>query len=117
MSLYGAADARTTGAGPAPEVIDAPVNVALVPSLEFTVSVESNSRRWVDAATVVTHGDRWLTVEAVGPSLPAEVATKTPAAYASRKASSTGSVNGVVPPEIEKLMTFTPSSIACWIAA
>src|SRR5690242_5710952 len=57
-SLYGAAEASTNGAGPAPAVIDAPTNVADAPSLDVTVSVESNSRFWVDAATVVTHGER-----------------------------------------------------------
>ena len=82
-----------------------------------SVRVESNSRLCVEAATVVTHGDRWLTVPAPGPSLPAEAATNTPAAYASRNASSTGSVSGVVPPEIEKLITLTPSLTACWTAA
>src|SRR5262245_17043045 len=77
-----------------------------------TVSVVANSRVWVEAATEETHGDRWLTVPAPGPSLPADVETKTSAAYASRKASSTGSLNGTVPPEIEKLITLTPSRMA-----
>ena len=36
---------------------------------------------------------------------------------ASRNASSTGSVYGWPPPEIEKLMTLTPSGMACWTAA
>jgi hypothetical protein len=58
-----------------------------------------------------------LTVPASGPSLPAEAATNTPAAYASRNASSTGSVYGSVPPEIEKLITWTPSRIARSTAA
>src|SRR5690606_2688409 len=87
------------------------------PFAPVTVSVEENSRRWVDAATVVTHGETWLTVAAPGPLLPAEAETKTPAAYASRNANSTGSVNGFVPPEMEKLMTLTPSRIACCTAA
>ena len=115
--LYGAADARTTGSGAlTPAVMDAPTNVAVSPP-PVTVRVEANSRRCVDAATVVTHGERWLAVLAPGPSLPAEAATETPAAYASRKASSTGSVIGSVPPEIEKLMTLTPSRIAWPTAA
>ncbi len=46
---------------------------------------------WVDAATVVSHGEGWLVVEAVGPLLPEEAATKTPAAAARMKASSTAS--------------------------
>src|SRR5262245_36538853 len=61
--------ASTTGAGPAPPVIEAPSNVAFASALR-SVSVETNSRLWVDAATVVTHGDRWFTVPAPGPSLP-----------------------------------------------
>ena len=55
----------------------------------------------VDAATVVTHGLLWATVEAVGPLLPAEAATKTPAAAAPRKAYSTASTTVLVAPEIE----------------
>src|SRR5688572_18306769 len=98
--LYGGADARTTGNGPTPAVTDAPVNVA-VSAPAARVRVDANSRRCVEAATVVTQGERWLAVPAPGPLLPAEVATNTPAAYASRNANSTGSVSGVVPPEIE----------------
>src|SRR5262249_43268048 len=105
------------GAGPARGVIDAPSTVNTSPLLARTVSVAANSRVWVDDETVATHGDRWLTVPGNGPSLPADVETNTPAAYASRKASSTGSLNGSVPPEIEKLMTSTPSWIACPTAA
>ena len=40
-----------------------------------------------------------------------------PALKASRNASSTGSEYGWPPPEIEKLITSTPSRIACWTAA
>src|SRR5262245_27323508 len=96
--------------------MDAPVNVA-VSAPPVTVSVDENWRSWVDAAVLATHGERWLAVPAPGPSLPADVATNTPAAYASRNASSTGSVNGCSPPEIEKLMTSTPSRIASPTAA
>src|SRR6185503_5758987 len=106
-SLYGAAVDSTTGSGPAPAVMDEPVKVAVAPSLEVTVSVESNSRFCVEAATVVTHGDRWPLVDAPGPELPAEAATNTPAAYASRNASSTRSVNGEAPPPTEKFRTLT----------
>src|SRR5690606_21440562 len=98
-----------------PWVTDAPRSTS-VSSPDLRVSVELNSRVWVEAATVVTHGETWLTVDAPGPLLPAEAATNTPAAYASRNASSTGSVNGLVPPEMEKLMTSTPSSTA-WATA
>ena len=59
---------------------DEPANVAEVASLELTVSVDSNARRWVEAPTVVTHGERCSAVEAPGPELPADAATKTPAA-------------------------------------
>ena len=62
-----------------PAVIDAPVAVKVAPP-PVTVSVEMNSRVWVDAATLVTHGLTWLAVPAPGPSLPAEVDTNTPAA-------------------------------------
>ena len=55
----------------------------------------------VEAATVVSHGLLWATVDAVGPLLPAEVATKTPAAAAPRKAYSTASTTVLVAPEIE----------------
>ena len=43
--------------------------------------------------------------------------TEIPFAYASRKASSTGSVYGSAPPPTEKLMTSTPSVMACPMAA
>ncbi len=62
--------------------------------------MDENSRVWVDAATVVSHGLTWFAVAAPGPLFPADAATKTPASYAPRNASSTGSPT-VVPPEIE----------------
>ena len=77
--LYGGADDNTIGSGPAPAVIDAPVNSA-VAAPAVNVSVDWNSRVWVDAPTVVTHGARWLAVPAPGPSLPADAETNTPAA-------------------------------------
>ena len=49
--------------------------------------------------------------------LPADALTEIPALNASRNASSTGSVYGLAPPEIEKLITFTPSRIAWFTAA
>ena len=66
---------------------------------------------------MVTHGPPWSAVAGAGPLLPAEALTEMPALYASRNASSTGSVYGLPPPEIEKLITLTPSGIACWTAA
>ena len=56
---------------------------------------------WVLAPTVVTHGLAWPTVGAPGPRLPAEAATKTPAAVAWRNASSTESVTVSPGPETE----------------
>ncbi len=53
-------------------------NVSPLPAV--IVRSDPNSRVWVDAATVVTQLDRCPAVEAPGPSLPAEVATNTPAA-------------------------------------
>src|SRR5690606_3652764 len=115
-SLYGASAAITTGSGPAPPVTEVPTNSTVSPLSAVRVRVLRNARFCVEAATVVTHGETWLTVAAPGPSLPAEAATNTPAAYASRNASSTGSVNGLLPPEMEKWMTSTPSSTA-WATA
>jgi hypothetical protein len=63
-----------------PSVIDAPVSSSVEPSAPVSVRVETNVRCCVEAATVVTHGDRWFAVDAPGPSLPAEAATNTPAA-------------------------------------
>ena len=68
------------------------------------------------AATVVTHGLLCATVVAPGPLLPAEVATKTPASAAPKNAISTGSTELVRLPEIEKLITSTPSAVASSIA-
>ena len=55
--------------------------------------------------------------ELVGPLLPAEAATNTPASAANRKAISTGSRKLVSEPLIEKLITSTPSATAWSIAA
>jgi hypothetical protein len=49
----------------------------LVPSESSTVPC--SSREKVLAATVVSHGELWFTVLAVGPELPAEAETKMPA--------------------------------------
>src|SRR5258706_14274936 len=69
-SLYGAAEARTTGSGLLmPVVIETPFSVDEVPSDEPRVSVEENASFWVDAATVVTHAERWSDVDAAGPEL------------------------------------------------
>ena len=53
------------------------------------------------AATVVTHGLGCATVEVVGPLLPADVDTKTPAFAANRYEIFTGSAKFVCDPLIE----------------
>ena len=62
-------------------------------------------RSSVEAATVSTHGSMWLTWPwGLGTEvlvLPAEAATKVPAATALRKAVDVASVHGEVPPLIE----------------
>ncbi len=63
-----------------PAVTVAPVREAVAPAAPFSVTVDVKARSWVEAATLLTHGLRWLTVPAPGPSLPADVATNTPAA-------------------------------------
>ena len=108
----------TTGVGaemPLVSVKPGMSNVA--PPSAVRCSVDMNERGPVDAPTVVTHGPPWSAVEAPGPLLPAEALTEMPALVASRNASSTASVYGRAPPEIEKLMTLTPSTMACWTAA
>src|SRR5918995_2838638 len=108
-----AADERTTEPVVGVVFDDAPVYDAPLPS----VSVASEARACVLAATVVSHGPGCATVEAPGPSLPAEAATNTPARAAKRNATSTGSRKLVLEPLIEKLITSTPSATAWSIAA
>src|SRR5689334_7155301 len=105
--------ARTTGLPVSPAVIVTPglSNVA-VPSCRCRL--ETKKRSEVEAPTLVTHGLACATVAGPGPSLPADALTEMPALNASRNASSTASVYGSLPPEIEKLITSTPSAIACW---
>src|SRR5436305_667881 len=90
-------------------------NVA--PPCEVRCSVDVKNRGPVEAPTVVVQGPPWSDVAEPGPLLPAEALTEMPALTASRKASSTGSVYGCAPPEIEKLSTLTPFAIACCTAA
>ena len=71
----------------------------------------------VDAPTVVTHGPPWSAVPAPGPALPAEALTEIAGGVGVEERQLHGSLNGFAPPEIEKLMTLTPSMIACWTAA
>ena len=106
--------AMTTGVGvEMPLVSVTPDWSNVAPPSAVRCSVEANWRGPVEAPTVVTHGPPWSEVAAPGPALPADALTEIPALKASRKASSTGSVYGEAPPEIEKLITFTPSVIAC----
>src|SRR6266516_3061755 len=81
------------------------------------LTVPRPSRLCVPAAVVMIHGLACATVAAVGPLLPADALTHTPAAAAFRNASSTLFVNDVVEPEIEKLIASTPSVTAWLIAA
>ncbi|WBS00796.1 hypothetical protein OU994_21125 [Pseudoduganella sp. SL102] len=80
-----------------------------------TASTAPVTLSWFVAATVASQGTACATGY-IGPSLPAEVATNTPAAAAPRNAWSTGSSIDQVPP-IEKFSTSTPSATACSIAA
>ena len=85
------------GAGPIAVASDAPKYVAPLPS----VTEPSPLRLCVPAATVVIQGPGCATVPVVGPLLPAEAATNTPASAANRKAISTPSAKLVVVPLIE----------------
>ena len=84
-------------AGPVAAAIDAPLKVAPFPSVTEPMPL----RLCVPAATVVVHGPGWATVPVVGPLLPADSLTKTPASSAKRNATSTGSRKFVVVPLIE----------------
>ena len=66
----------------------------IAPTPLSIVALPRNVRAGLSAATAVTHGTEVgePTVLAAGPSLPAEVATNTPASEAPRKATSTGSI-------------------------
>src|SRR3954471_2764371 len=109
--------ARTTGVGVAmPLVSVTPGMSNVAPPSAVRCSVEVNERGPVEAPTVVVHGPPCSAVAAPGPLLPAEALTEIPAFVASRNASSTASVYGLAPPEIEKLITLTPSVMACCTA-
>src|SRR3954453_2137752 len=81
-------------------VTDAPL---IVPTPLLIVALPENVRAALSAATAVTHGAEVgvPTLLGVGPSLPAEVATKTPASDAPRKVISTGSMRSAVLEPIE----------------
>ena len=88
----GTSAASTTGASVTPVVSVAPCLLYVAPSAAVRCSTDANARSEVEAPTVVTHGPAWLAVPPVGPSFPADAFTLIPASYASRNASSTGSV-------------------------
>ena len=85
------------GAGPTAEATEAPLYVALFPR----VTEPRPFRLCVPAATVVSHGPGCATVPVVGPLLPAEAETNTPASAANRNETCTGSRKSSVVPEIE----------------
>jgi hypothetical protein len=103
----------TIGAVTSRSASEEPLYFAPLPS----VTEPAPSRSCVPAATVVIHGLGCATVLVVGPALPAEAATNTPASAAYSQAISTGSRKLVCVPLIEKLMTSTPSATAWSIAA
>ena len=118
MSSPGMLWASTTGAGVEMPLVKVTPDMSKVAGPSAArCSVEVKKRGPVEAPTVVTHGPPWSEVPAPGPLLPAEALTEMPALVASRNASSTGSLYGCAPPETEKLMTLTPSRMACWTAA
>ena len=69
-----------SGAGPTAVATEAPLYVVPLRS----VTEPSPFRLCVPAATVVSQGPGWATVLVVGPLLPAEQATNTPASAANR---------------------------------
>src|SRR5919108_3392440 len=78
---YGGSAAFATGSGlEMPAVIVAPDTWSVAPPAPWSLIVDRNVRDCVDAATVNTHGELWLTVPAPGPSLPALADTRIPAA-------------------------------------
>src|SRR3954466_15749520 len=106
-----------TGVGlETPAVIVTPLMSSVAPPSAVRWTVDSKERSSVEAPTVVVHGPPCSAVAAPGPLLPADALTEIPALVASRNASSTGSLYGWAPPLIEKLITLTPSWIACWTA-
>ena len=91
-----------------------PTPVKDCPLPRVTVLLLARSR--VPAATDISHGVLCATVDAPGPSLPAEVDTNTPAWAAPKNAASTASTELVRLPEIEKLITSAPSVVASSMA-
>ena len=86
---------------------------AVAPSPPVRVSVDWNARVCVDAATVMTHGERWSVVPAPGPRVAGRGGDGDAGVVGVEERQLDRSVNGLAPPLIEKLMTSTPSRIAC----
>src|SRR5688572_27608494 len=107
--------------GPYPEVTLFPAmfpGAVVAPPLMFTTEL-TNFRLCVLAATLMSHGafDGEPTVDAPGPSFPADAETNIPASRAPRNATAFESPQGSLdPPPIEKLITSTPSAVAWSIA-
>src|SRR5699024_6904874 len=108
-SRTGASISSVTTGPPSPGTAATPVSSSAPPT---TSRVWANARLVLDAPDAAIHGPVWAAVDAPGPELPADAATNTPALVASRKARSTGSCQGLSEPEIEKLITSTPSVTA-----
>src|SRR5688572_2040541 len=92
-----ALEARIAGRLGVPLAIEAPEYEAPLPR----VTPAAYWRSWVPAATVISHGLLCATLDAAGPLLPADAATKTPASAAKRNATSTGSTFDVREPLTE----------------
>ncbi len=100
---------RRAASGSAPEAATAEPSTRPVARTGWSETIAPTSVRpspsrtapwnawWVLAPTVVTHGATCATVPAPRPSLPAEVATNTPAAVAPRNARSTESSSRSLP--------------------
>ena len=112
---------RISGSAGVFALLDAPSS--LLPLLRMTLP--AYRRLWVELATVASQGLMCDTgagtsgAGVAGPELPPDVATKTPAAAAPRKATSVGSSKAPPPAfgPMEKLMTLTPSLTAWSMAA
>ena len=96
QSLLGSvavAFARTTSVGVrVPAVTVTPGTSSVGPFVEVRCSVEKKCLFDVEAPTVFVQGPACSDVPEPGPLLPADALTRVPAAYASKKAPSTGSV-------------------------
>ena len=112
--------ASISATGPTPRVTAIPSRWMGAPLALVASSATVGRRLLVLAATAISHGALagWPIVCGAGPLLPADAATKTPAAWVPKKACWRGPDHGSdEPPPIEKLMTSTMSAVAASIAA